>query len=648
MRRPMLLATLAVGLLTLAAPAGAVRSAADPTSPTPATIAHMEPTADGLQVLVSVPDDAAVRLDDVRLTVDGHDVPATASSAGRASSVRRTTILAIDTSNSMTGPKIAAARAAAHEFLATVPDDVYVGIVSFAGSVVTDLAPTRDRARAGEVVDDLTLSGGTHLYDGVVAAADAAGTQGQRSLLVLSDGADSTSTSLDTATGAVDEAGVLVDVVTVGGTGDAAALTALARAGRGRVLPADPAALASTFEDEAQALARQVLVTARVPAEVTTDQATVAVTLHTAGHTSGDTAATGGDLTASAFGVIRHGAPAEGVVDVPSSAGGFVLPTAVMYAGVAALALGLVALLVLLVPRSATPMTAEERVTSYTAATSRLPARTRREPEEMLAGARTAAADILKRNATLEARIAARLDAAGSQLKPAEWLLVHAGIAVAATLLGLLLTGGSLLAGLLLLGLGALGPWLYLGVRRTRRRAAFNAALPDTLQLVSGSLSAGLSLAQAIDTVVRDGVEPVAGEFRRVLVETRLGVSLEDALDGVAKRFESKDFDWVVMAIRIQRQVGGNLAELLDTVAGTMREREYLRRQVSALSAEGRLSAWVLGLLPPLFMLYLALTNWDYVSVLFTDARGLIMLAGGTLWLGVGVVWMSRLVKVEV
>ncbi|MFI2708051.1 type II secretion system F family protein, partial [Nocardioides sp. CER28] len=268
--------------------------------------------------------------------------------------------------------------------------------------------------------------------------------------------------------------------------------------------------------------------------------------------------------------------------------------------------------------------------------------------DEVLASAKTAAADILKRNAGLEAKIAARLDAAGSELKPAEWLLLHAGIAVAVTLFGLLLGRGNLLLGIVFLAFGIIGPWVYLGLRRRRRQKAFGKALPDTLQLISGSLAAGLSLAQAMDTVVNDGVEPVAGEFRRVLVETRLGVSLEDALEGVAERLESKDFTWVVMAIRIQRQVGGNLAELLDTVAATMREREYLRRQVGALAAEGKLSAIVLGLLPPLFVVYLTLTNWNYVSPLFTDIRGILMLAGGTLWLGVGVFWMSRLVRVEV
>ena len=128
---------------------------------------------------------------------------------------------------------------------------------------------------------------------------------------------------------------------------------------------------------------------------------------------------------------------------------------------------------------------------------------------------------------------------------------------------------------------------------------------------MAGSLAAGLSLAQSVDTIVRDGTEPVASEFRKVLVETRLGLSLETALQGIADRFQSKDFEWVVMAINIQRQVGGNLAELLTTVAATMREREYIRRQVAALAAEGKLSAMVLGGLPPGFLLYLLVANHD-------------------------------------
>ena len=170
--------------------------------------------------------------------------------------------------------------------------------------------------------------------------------------------------------------------------------------------------------------------------------------------------------------------------------------------------------------------------------------------------------------------------------------------------------------------LGVVLPWLYLSYKAGQRRKAFMAALPDTLQLMAGSLSAGYSMPQAVDTVVREGKPPISTEFNRALVETRLGVDLEDALDGIAERMQSVDFAWVVMAIRIQREVGGNLAEVLTTVSATLRERERLRRQVQVLSAEGRLSAWILGLLPVVFALYLVLVRPEYLEPLVTHCFG--------------------------
>src|SRR5690606_1087964 len=151
-----------------------------------------------------------------------------------------------------------------------------------------------------------------------------------------------------------------------------------------------------------------------------------------------------------------------------------------------------------------------------------------------------------------------------------------------------------------------------------------------------------------LDTIVREGSEPMASEFKRVLVETRLGVTLEDAMEGITERFESKDFGWIVMAIKIQRQVGGNLAELLDTVAGTIREREYMRRQVDALAAEGKISAYVIGGLPPVFGPYLFLTQPGYLNPMFNTPIGIAMLVGGAAMLAVGAFWMSRLIKVEI
>jgi tight adherence protein B len=325
-----------------------------------------------------------------------------------------------------------------------------------------------------------------------------------------------------------------------------------------------------------------------------------------------------------------------------------------MYAGLGALGFGLLVLLTLAIPRERS-LSTEERVVQYAARASAggapgdpVEAPRARPEESALASAKNAAANVLKRNRSLEARIAQRLEGGGSQWRPAEWLLFHAAVFIGVSVLGLLIGGGNLIIGLVFMILGALVPWMYLGFKRKRRKKAFERLLPDTLQLMAGSLAAGLSLAQSVDTIVRDGAEPVAGEFRKVLIETRLGLSLETALQGVADRFQSKDFEWVVMAINIQRQVGGNLAELLKTVAATMREREYIRRQVAALAAEGKLSAMVLGGLPPAFMVYLLLANRGYVMVLFTRPMGIAMLIGGAFWLGVGVFWMSRLVKVEV
>ncbi len=608
---------------------------------TETTITHVEPSAQGLQLLVSVPEESDVDLGGVSVTIDGTQASATAARADSRTAIDRTAVLVIDTSKSMHGERFQAAKAAALTFLDTVPDDVQVGIVTFASDVTRALEPTTDRDAAREVIDGLSLSKDTLLYDGVLEAVDMAGTEGQRTLLVLSDGRDTSETRLDEVTTRVAEGDVLVDVFSVDGEGNAdSELQTLATAGHGKVITADADALQEAFSAEAAILSRQVLVTAQVPESVSATEATVSVTL----------AAQPTTLTAEAFAPVRDGDEAAPEQPSRSSGGGLVVPRSFMLAGLGAAGLGLACLLVvLLVPKRAKQMTPEQRAAVYT---DRLVGRhadqTRAEPDQALTQAKDAAAKVLHRNKSLEDRIARSLDAAGSSWKPSEWLLLHSAIFIGAGIVGLLLGTGSLLLGLVFLGLGAVGPWMWLRIRRARRRKAFGASLPETLQLMSGSLAAGLSLAQSVDTIVREGTEPVSSEFKRVLVETRLGVALEDSLESVGERFESKDFAWVVMAIRIQRQVGGNLAELLDTVAATMREREYMRRQVAALAAEGKLSAWVLGGLPPAFLLYLLLTNREYVMVLFTEPMGWLMLGGAAALLGLGVFWMSRLIKVEV
>ena len=634
MRRGPVAALLVAAAALVAAPA----HAAVPEVGQGTSIDYVERTDEGLQLLVSVPADATVDTESVAVSIDGTAAPATATPAASTTTVRRTAVLVMDTSNSMRGDRIEAAEAAALTFLESVPEDVYVGIVTFDSDVVSALDPTLDRDAAREVVENLELREQTRLYDGVAAGLDMAGTDGQRQLLVLSDGADTSGTPLADVTGAIGDSEVQVDVVSLE-QDQPAALGELADAGDGQAISADPEALAAAFSAQADVLARQVLVTAEVPSSVTAAEATVAVTL----------GSDQGDLSAEAFTSIGDAAapmaPGVAAADEP-----MVLDSTWLYGGLGALGLGLLLVLLMLTPRRAQPLSGAELATAYTERVTSAGAHAGDSggSDQALAQATHTADKVLKANKSLETRIAERLEGAGNPFKPAEWLLLHVGIFILAGAIGLLLGGGSLVLGLVFLALGAMVPWWYLGFKRKRRRKKFEALLPETLQLISGSLAAGLSLAQSVDTVVKEGQDPIASEFRRVLVETRLGISLDDAFDGVAARFESKDFAWVVMAIRIQRQVGGNLAELLDTVAGTIREREYMRRQVAALAAEGKLSAWVLGLLPPLFLLYLVISKRDYVMPMFTEPMGWLMLGGAAMLLSVGVFWMSRLIKVEV
>jgi tight adherence protein B len=247
----------------------------------------------------------------------------------------------------------------------------------------------------------------------------------------------------------------------------------------------------------------------------------------------------------------------------------------------------------------------------------------------------------------LEAPISRRLEAAGLPVRTAEWLLLHVGCGVGGGLLLLLLSGGALPATVLGLAIGLAGPWVFLSIRQGRRETAFLGQLPDTLQLLAGSLRAGYSLPQAMDAAARQGDPPMSAELNRALIESRLGMPTEDALERIGDRMESADFSWVVMAIRIQREVGGNLAELLMTVAETLRERERLRRQVQVLSAEGRLSGIILGLLPVAFAAYLAVARPDYLRPL-TTPFGIVLSVVAMVLMVVGTIWVARVVRVEV
>jgi tight adherence protein B len=183
----------------------------------------------------------------------------------------------------------------------------------------------------------------------------------------------------------------------------------------------------------------------------------------------------------------------------------------------------------------------------------------------------------------------------------------------------------------------------------TRRRLkAFEDQLPDTLNLLSGSLRSGYSFMQGVEAVAQETTDPMARELRRVLAEARLGRPLEDALSDVATRMKSRDFEWSVLAIRIQREVGGNLAELLQTVADTMIQRGRLRGEVKALTAEGRLSAIIMGLMPLAIGGFLFMSNPEYIGELFAGAIGWGMVVASVVAGLAGFAWLQKIIKIEV
>jgi tight adherence protein B len=246
-----------------------------------------------------------------------------------------------------------------------------------------------------------------------------------------------------------------------------------------------------------------------------------------------------------------------------------------------------------------------------------------------------------------EERLQLKLEQAGWPVRASEFLVLQV---LAAVLCGLVGAGllGSVLVGVLLAAVGFWVPRLVLSQRVQRRASAFLSQLPETLQLLAGSLQAGYGILQAIDMVAKESPSPTSSEFARVLTEARLGMPLEEALEAMAERLGSEDFRWVVMAINIQRQVGGNLAQLLTTVAATLREREQLRRQVKVLSAEGRLSAVILTLLPFVLAGYMAIVNPEYLGVLLQSGIGKLMIVVALGMIGVGVVWMRKMIRIEI
>ena len=561
--------------------------------------------------------------------------------------VSLTVTMALDVSGSMAGEPLDSMKTAAIQTVETLTSqEVSVGLISFATTVDVLAEPTQDVAALTAAIEGLEAAGRTALHDAVVAGVDQlAGLDGVRALVVFADGGDNeSSASLADAIATANAAEVPVTVVAFETPDlDPETLRPLSEETEGGFFtPTEPVEFSEALSEVTDDVASQYVLSYRSglyePAELDLGVAVAA----------------GGAEASTAF-VVANPREAFAVGDAPAPQpaqvfdAGIFGRSGVLFAALGIAFLAVVAVLLLLFyPRG-------DREVSRTLRRGVTMVQ-RGEGDARLEGGTYAttiaqtAIGLVSRAPKPEGydeRLQNDIDRAGWNLRAGEFTTLR----VVGALLGFVLLwslAGSLAFGVLGAVVVGVVPRLLLTNARSRRQAKFMAQLPDTLQLLAGTLKAGYGVLQAIDTVVKEVEDPMSSEFQRALTEARLGLPLEESLDSMADRVGTDDFRWVVVAMNIQRQVGGNLAELLETVAETLRGREQVYRQIQVLSAEGRLSAIILFALPFLLLGYLLLTNPSYLAPLFGSTIGVFMMSGALVLMLVGWVWIRRLIKIEV
>ena len=636
MRRALAAFTVVVASLAFAAPAHAGDDV---------TVRAVDATAfPAVRVSVRVGGDA-VEASSIALSENGVAVPGARVVPMRETSAQVGTVLVLDTSIAMrTDNRLAALKAAAQAFVAGRPANELIELVVAGAPARVVLGFTQDRARIRSVIDGLGSEGGLALWDAVTIAANNLGDRRdlQPDIVVVAGGPDRSSDgSLDRAVAAAQVSKSLIFATAVQGTPafDTAGIRRLADATGGSYLEAsDATVLAGAIGRLAQAMDSQFEIdyTSTLdpanppPIDITVRVGTAAVNAMVAP------------------GTIASGANVRPQVATPPWSPSFlrgstgkIVASATVVAAAVLFAIGFL----LIVQRDRSDLTAALR--HYTDEPG--------ETGEAGDGVVLVETGFVRRAVDTTARLAddkgllemveQRLEQAAVPVRAAEALFFWLAAVALATVLGLFMSGvfGAIIAVFLV----GLGPAALLNQLAGRRKRAFTSLLPDTLQMFSSTLRSGFSLLQGVEAVSQEVADPMGSELRRVLVEARLGRPLEDALQDAADRMGSADFDWAVMAIRIQREVGGNLAELLETVGQTMVQRERLRGEVKGLTAEGRMSAIVLGLLPLFMGIVMYTLNPKYTGQLFTESLGKMMLVGGTVLAIAGFVWMKKMIEIE-
>ncbi len=588
----------------------------------------------------------------LQVTVDGQPVSNLEVAPLGESSVPVGVVLVIDTSGSMEGAPMQAAKDAAKSFIAQKRPEDSIAIVSFADTAVVQTGFTTNANDLNARIDGLVAAGETAFNDGVILGVSLFDNPSTDTLIpnmiVMSDGEDTASTATaEEALAAVSGS----DVRTFGVALESPdfnpdAVAAVATAGGGLFLSTpDPAALSGLYTQIAREISNTLIT--RFTSPVTSPG-------------EAEFVATYGELTSSLTFAVSGYATTTTVV--PTTAPSTVPPSTITVedslplpssslALIGAVGLGLTLFLFLVILFGRDDEDGGGRFAKRLQAYGR---RGRSEELEkkpfleripLLNRFSQAAEEEVKKRGMLSG-VNASLEQANIPMTPGEAILAMFGLAAVGGVF--LAIFSSPLTGLIVFGVLLLFFFFMIRYAGRREKTRFEKQLPDTLTLLSTSLRAGYSLLQAIEAVASEAPEPTSREFSRAVTEARLGRTVADSLQGIAERTQSQDFEWATMAIEIQREVGGNLAEVLQTVADTMLARNRLKGEISALTAEGRISGFVLGSLPFALFGFLWFTNRDYLLPLIESPTGRIAIVAGVLLMAGGIFWMKKIVDIEI
>ena len=612
---------LVAGLAAALAVAAGVSGAAQPS----VRIAQVDSSRYPLiTAVVIAPGSDKLRRVDLRAEEGGKPVTVTQSGGGSAAAIG----LAIDVSRSMAGSPLAAAKSAAASFVKSKRKADSIGVYSFGHQANPVHALDTDPNALASSMNQVTLDTvqGTTLYDSVIQASGelASAPTLTKVLVVLTDGDDTSKTKLAAAISAAKNAGVTVDAIAIG-NGSHTALNSLTRSTGGHVFAADHSAagISAVYRQ----IAAEIRNTYRLQYTSHADGVTpLQVSL------KGYTPATESiDLSAPAAEIVAAGGTVSSISK--RSSAGFALA---MVIGLLVLA---VVLLMVRVPRETV---LARRLDRYTEG-ERGPA-VEKERKLSMRNLLIRRGERSFGGSSYFMHVAGLLERADIAMRPPEFVAIQAGLVVALMLVGLVVGIGILFT----LGaavVGAILPIWWVRRKANSRRRKFEDQLGDTLGAVASSLRAGQSFQQAMSTISLDGPEPISQEFQRVETEIRLGRPSDEALQSMADRLGSKNFEFVVLAVNIQRQVGGSLSEILDMVADTVRGRVMFARKVRALTAMGRASAYVLVAMP--FFLFVGMWAIDrsYVRPLWTQSAGHIMVLLGLASMAIGGLVVRKIVN---